>query len=75
MKVGESPSWGGGCLDYMTTVSTRGQYYNSDPGSSKYGEAAYGNQFTVFPVSKEARDDSKAQRLWKLTENALGVAP
>jgi hypothetical protein len=58
----------------MTTVSTRGEYYNSDPGSSKDGDAAYGNQFTVFPVSKEARDDIKARRLWELTEKALGLA-
>jgi hypothetical protein len=74
VKVGETPSWGGGCLDYMTTVSTRGEYYNSDPGSSKYGDTAYGNQFTVVPVSKEAQDNVKAQRLWKLTERALGLA-
>jgi hypothetical protein len=58
----------------MTTVGTRGAYYNSDPGSSKYGDAAYGDQFTVFTVSNEARDDVKAQRLWKLTEKALGLA-
>jgi hypothetical protein len=58
----------------MTTVCTRGEYYNSDPGSSKYGDAAYGDQFTVFPASKEARDDEKARRLWELTEKALGLA-
>lgn len=72
-KVGETPSWGGGALDYMTTVATHGQYFNSDPGSSRYGDAAYGNQFTVFPVSKEAQDDDKAKQLWDLTEKLLSV--
>jgi hypothetical protein len=73
VKVGETPSWGGGALDYMTTVTSRGQYYNSDPGSSKYGDEAYGREFTIFPVSQEAQDGGKAKRLWELTETLLGL--
>jgi len=75
LKVGESPEWGGGCLEYMTnSVTTRGMYYSSDPGTSaKYGEAAYGKQFSVATPSEEARDDAKAQRLWELSEKLLGI--
>ena len=58
----------------MTEVETRGQYYNSPPGSSKYGDAAFGVQFTVTPVSKESRDDAKAKRLWELSEELLGIS-
>jgi len=58
----------------MTTVQSRGKYYNSDPGSSKYGDAAYGNQFKIFDVSKEAEDDRKAARLWDLSEKVLSLA-
>ncbi|KAL3924682.1 MAG: hypothetical protein SGILL_000894 [Bacillariaceae sp.] len=36
IKVAESPQWGGAALVYMTSVDTRGEYYNSPPGSSKY---------------------------------------
>ena len=72
--VAETPEWGGGALAYMTSVNTRGEYYNSPPGSSKYGDAAYGNQFTIFPVSKEARDDVKAKRLWELSEKLVGIS-
>ena len=51
-----------------------GLYYSSPPGSAaKYGDAAYGNQFTVTPVSREAQDDEKAKRLWELSERALGI--
>jgi protochlorophyllide reductase len=35
IKVAESPQWGGAALAYMTTVNTKGAYYNSAPGSSK----------------------------------------
>jgi protochlorophyllide reductase len=75
VRVGETPSFGGGCLAYMTTLdsTSRGQYYGSPPGSCKYGDAAYGNQFTVEPISKEARDDLKAKRLWELSEQLLGI--
>lgn len=72
LKVGENPNWGGGCLTYMCNeVSDRGSFYSSDPGSSKYGDAAYGKQFTASKVSKEAQDDAKATRFWELTEKAL----
>jgi protochlorophyllide reductase len=72
LKVGEIPSWGGGCLSYVINdVTDRGAFYSSAPGSSKYGSAAYGQQFAASPVSKEAQDDAKAKKLWDLTEKAL----
>jgi hypothetical protein len=61
-------------LAYMTTVNTKGGYYSSPPGSTKYGDAAYGNQFTLDTVSKEAQDDAKAKLLWELTEKAIAAA-
>lgn len=72
-KVGETPEWGGGCLAYMTTVDTRGLFYSSAPGSSKYGDAAYGKQFNPFAISKEAQDDAKAKSLWELSARELGI--
>ena len=73
-KVAETPEWGGGCLAYMTTVQSRGEFWSSDPGSSKYGDAAYGKQFTVSETSKEAKDDNKARRLWTLSEKLVGIS-
>ena len=73
LKVGESPEWGGGCLEYMTRVDTKGLFYSSAPGTSKYGDSAYGNQFAASAISKEAQDDAKAQRLWELTSRELGI--
>ena len=73
LKVGETPAFGGGCLTYMTTVDTHGKYYTSPPGTAKYGDAAYGNQFTLSAVSKEASDDDKAKRLWELTDGLIGL--
>ena len=73
LKVGETPEWGGACLEYMTTMSSKGLFYNSDPGSSKYGGDAFGREFRPMDVSKEGNDDSKAQHLWELTEKALGI--
>ncbi|GAX19365.1 protochlorophyllide reductase [Fistulifera solaris] len=72
-KVGETPDWGGGCLAYMTTVDTRGLFYSSAPGSSKYGDAAFGSQFKPFAISKEAQDDAKARLLWELSAKELGI--
>jgi hypothetical protein len=57
----------------MNTVSTKGGYYSSPPGSAKYGDAAYGNQFSRDTVSKEAQDGVKAKRFWELSEKALGI--
>jgi protochlorophyllide reductase len=74
LKVGETPEWGGEALAYMTTVDTKGLYYSSAPGSSKYGAAAFGNQFHPSEVSKEAQDDAKGKRLWELTEKILGIS-
>ena len=73
-KVGESPEWGGGALTYMTSVDTKGLYYSSPPGSSKYGEAAFGKQFESATVSKEAQDDVKAKRLWTLSKKLVGIS-
>mmetsp|Transcript_37295 Transcript_37295/g.90544 ORF Transcript_37295/g.90544 Transcript_37295/m.90544 type:complete len:492 (-) Transcript_37295:1628-3103(-) len=72
-KVAETPEWGGAALAYMTQVDTRGEYYNSPPGSSKYGSDAFGNQFKVYEVSKEAQDDAKGQKLWELSEKLVGL--
>ena len=72
-KVGETPAWGGAALAYMTTVDSSGKYYTGNPGSSRYGDAAFGNQFTITQVSKEAQDCGKATRLWDLTEKLLGI--
>lgn len=73
-KVAETNEWGGGGLAFMTTVDTRGEFYNSPPGSSKYGNEAFGREFTVSPASKEAQDDAKAKKLWELSEKLVGVA-
>ena len=50
-------------------------YYTSPPGSSKYGEDAFGREFKISQVSKEARasDDGKAKRFWELSEKLVGV--
>jgi protochlorophyllide reductase len=73
LKVGETTEWGGASLVYMTEQTSHGLYYNSPPGSSKYGEAAFGNQFVPMPVSTEAQDDEKAKSLWDLSMQALGI--
>lgn len=71
LKVGETPEYGGGCLAYVANVDTKGEYYCSPPGSSKYGEDAFGNQFKTKQVSEEGRDDEKAKRLWDLSEKLI----
>lgn len=58
----------------MTTVEEKGAYYSSPPGSVKYGDAAYGKQFTKTQVSAEAQDEAKGKRLWELSEKALGIS-
>jgi len=77
-KVGETVHWGGGALEYMTldkTVNSKsGLYYTSPPGSSKYGDSAFGTDFIQTEVSIEARDDVKAQRLWELSEKLVGIS-
>lgn len=77
LKVGETVHWGGGALEYMTldssVISKGGLYYTSPPGSSKYGDDAFGNQFAKSDVSKEAKDDNKAKRLWELSEQLVSV--
>lgn len=52
-------------------MDTKGLYYVSAPGSSKYGEAAFGNQFSAKSVSEEGQDDAKARRLWELSEKLV----
>ena len=77
LKVGENTHWGGGALEYMTLSSKVGEqgglYYTSPPGSSKFGDAAFGKEFHASQVSKEARDDEKGKRLWELTEKLVGI--
>jgi protochlorophyllide reductase len=73
-KVAETPEWGGAALAYMTNVDTRGAFYNSPPGSSKYGDEAFGREFTINPASKEAQDDAKAKKLWELSEKLVGIS-
>jgi hypothetical protein len=58
----------------MTTVNSKGLFYNSSPGSSKYGDDAFGRQFAPMPVSNEAQNDRKALRLWELSEKLLGIS-
>ena len=59
-------------LDPKVT-SKGGLYYTSPPGSSKYGDTAFGNQFTLSDVSKEAKDSEKAKHLWELSEKLVGI--
>jgi protochlorophyllide reductase len=73
-KVGETPEWGGACLTYMTTMSSKGLFYNSQPGSSKYGDSAFGTEFVPMQVSEEGQDDAKAELLWELSSKVLGIA-
>jgi len=83
LKVGETTHYGGGALEYMTLstkVGTKngGLYYFSPPGSSKYGDDAYGKQFDESNVSKEAQEsdnNGKAKRLWELSEKLVGISP
>lgn len=77
LRVGETTEWGGGALEYMALdkeVGLKGGlYYNSRPGSSKFGDDAYGKQFEVYDVSNEAKDNNKAKRLWQLSEKLTGI--
>jgi len=81
LKVAETPEYGGAALAYMTTVeTTRGEFYDSPPGTSnKYAsdkndyKGAFGNQFNVAQVSKEAQDEKKAKDLWTLSEKIVGI--
>lgn len=77
LKVGENTHWGGGALEYITLDKSvgleSGKYFSSPPGSSKYGDEAYGNQFIPSIVSREAMDDAKAKRLWELSESLVGI--
>ncbi len=79
LKVGETTHYGGGALEYMALSSKvgekGGEYYFSPPGSSKYGDAAFGKQFDVSEVSKEAlaADSGKGKRFWELSEKLVGI--
>jgi protochlorophyllide reductase len=80
LKVGETTHYGGGALEYMTLsprVGERGGlYYYSEPGSSKYEDDAFGKQFDVSEVGKEARasdGNGMAKRFWELSEKLVGV--
>ena len=74
--VAETPEWGGASLAYMVTsedTKTRGEFYTAPPGSSKYGNDAFGREFAVATISKEAQDDAKAIKLWDLSEKLVGI--
>eukprot|EP00579_Thalassiosira_antarctica_P005718 CAMPEP_0201885240 /NCGR_PEP_ID=MMETSP0902-20130614/18374_1 /ASSEMBLY_ACC=CAM_ASM_000551 /TAXON_ID=420261 /ORGANISM="Thalassiosira antarctica, Strain CCMP982" /LENGTH=432 /DNA_ID=CAMNT_0048414371 /DNA_START=26 /DNA_END=1324 /DNA_ORIENTATION=- len=79
LKVGESTHWGGGAIEWMALGEKMGEdgglYCSSAPGSSKYGDDAYGKQFGVSEVSKEAlaSDNGKAKRFWELSEKLVGM--
>jgi protochlorophyllide reductase len=81
LKVGETTHYGGGALEYMTLSKKVGEksgelYFFSPPGSSKYGDDAFGKQFDVSKVSKEAQEsdsNGKAKRLWELSEQLVGI--
>jgi hypothetical protein len=76
-RISETCEWGAGCFLVYRIASVHdeyGQYYCAPPGSSKYGDAAYGNQFRAKNVSKEAMDDAQAKRLWELTEKVVGLS-
>jgi len=77
LKVGETTEWGGGALEYMalsSDIKNGGLYFNSPPGSSKYGDDAYGKQFAVTQVSKEVREEGKAKLLWDYSTKLLDDA-
>lgn len=71
LRVGETPEWGGACLAYMTTRKSKGLFYDSPPGSSKYGDGAFGKQFVPSNSSRDSQDDAKAQKLWELSYKVL----
>ncbi|GMH98514.1 hypothetical protein TrVE_jg5834 [Triparma verrucosa] len=77
-KVGESVTWGGGALAYIALsddIKTFGGYYGSKPGSSKFGDSAYGSAFSVDAVSKEVTEgEKKQQRLWELSEKLIQIS-
>lgn len=52
-----------------------GAYYTSPPGSSKYGDDAFGRDFKISQVSREAResDNGEAKRFWELSEKLVGI--
>ena len=52
-KVGETPHWGGG----VASKSKGGglYYYTSQPGSSKYGDAAFGAELSESENREGAR--------------------
>ena len=80
VRVAETPQYGGAALAFMTTVeSTKGEFWDSPAGTSfKYKpendyEGAFGNEFNVAQVSKEAQDAQKGKDLWKLSEKLVGI--
>lgn len=69
-KVGETPEYGGGCIEFMATSpelgSQHGVFYSDYPP---------GKHTLVQRVpSAEARDERKAAELWALSEKLVGLA-
>lgn len=76
LKVGETTHFGGGCLEYMAIsneLPRNGGYFTSAPGSSKFGDDAFGLQFHDTEVSKEARGREKGMKLWSVSEKLVGI--
>jgi protochlorophyllide reductase len=74
--VAESVEGGGDCLVYMVTApeleGRGGLYYNNDldPNSA----TSKGHRFGVGEVSSEARDDQEAAKLWRYSEQLVGLS-
>ena len=63
-------------MAYMATsddTRTQGEFWTAPPGSSKYGNDAFGREFCAATVSKEGQDDAKAIKLWDLSEKLVGI--
>ena len=39
----------------------------------RLGDAAFGKEFAIAEVSKEAQDDAKGRKLWELSEKLVGA--
>lgn len=69
-RFGETPEYGGGCIDFMATAAElegqHGLFYSDYPP---------GKHTLVRRVpSAEARDERKAAELWALSEKLVGLA-
>jgi hypothetical protein len=56
-------------LDYFIPTD----HFRSLFGIPRFGDGAFGKQFTLSQVSKEAQEDTKGKKLWELSEKLVGV--